>query len=111
MRNMVRSSWVAVSGMIVATLLVGGAKPAYAQDSSETVTPAVKAPELSTPTNQPPAAPGEKVQRIKPILVTGSNIPSLEDQPVAPILKIDKEMIDRSGASNVKQVLIRQGIH
>ena len=91
------------------TLAEEAAPPA---STSETVTPAVQAPsapEAAVPAaEQPkPAATGEKVQRMKPILVTGSNIPSLEDQPVAPVLQLDKEYIDRSGARTVAEVLQR----
>jgi iron complex outermembrane recepter protein len=99
-------------GLLLGTQLILTAV-ALAQDTApppgttEAVTPAVKAPELSAPTNQPPKATGEKVQRMKPIIVTGSNIPTLEDQPIAPVMRIDKESIDRSGASTVAEILQR----
>ena len=70
----------------------------------DTTSPATSTTEL---TNAPPSASGEKVQRMKPIVVTGSNIPSLEDQPIAPVLRIDKESIDRSGARTVAEVMQR----
>jgi outer membrane receptor protein involved in Fe transport len=117
MKSMVRSSWVAVSGTTAITLLLWGTSPisAHAQSATpeppagtpEVVTPAVKVPEANAPTNQPAATSSEKVQRMKPIIVTGSNIPTLEDQPIAPVMRIDKESIDRSGASTVAEVLQR----
>ncbi len=77
--------------------------PPPAAGTSEIVTPETPAPTAPAPTAEAP----EKVTRMKPILVTGSNIPSLEEQPVAPVLRIDKEMIDRSGARTVAEVLQR----
>src|SRR2546425_536151 len=51
--------------------------------------------------------PKYNLHRMKPIIETGSNIPTLEEQPVAPVLRIDREEIDRSGAATVAEVLHR----
>jgi outer membrane receptor protein involved in Fe transport len=78
---------------------------------SATETPATAAtapaPEATAPAPEKAPPAGEKVHRMKPIIVTGSNIPTLEEQPVAPVLRIDREEIDRSGASTVAEVLHR----
>lgn len=46
-----------------------------------------------------------EVKKLEPVLVTGSNIPTLEAEPVAPVTRISREDIDRSGAANVSEVL------
>jgi outer membrane receptor protein involved in Fe transport len=46
-----------------------------------------------------------EVKKLEPVLVTGSNIPTLEAEPVAPVTRISREDIDRSGAVNVAEVL------
>ncbi len=93
----------AATNELVAPETPAPAAPPPAAPTSEAVAPAVPAPAAPAPTAETP----EKVTRMKPILVTGSNIPSLEEQPVAPVLRIDKEMIDRSGAQTVSEVLRR----
>ena len=82
------------------------AEPAPAP-APEVVTPPAPTPPPA-PVEEAPAAPAaEKVHRMRPIIVTGSNIPTLEEQPVAPVLRIDREQIDRTGASSVSDVLHR----
>lgn len=53
------------------------------------------------------AADTNEVKKLKPTIVTGSNIPTLDEVPIAPVSKIDREDIERSGAGTITEVLRR----
>src|SRR5262245_35695334 len=46
-----------------------------------------------------------EVKKLAPVFVTGSNIPTLEAIPIAPVARIDEAAIERSGAATVTEVL------
>ncbi len=59
------------------------------------------------PSTEKEAPQGEKPVKLKPMIVTGSHIPTLEEQPVAPVIRIDREQIDRTGAQTLQEVMRR----
>ena len=46
-----------------------------------------------------------EVKKLEPVVVTGSNIPRLEAEPIAPVLRIDRQALDQSGASTVSDAI------
>src|ERR1035438_2303120 len=52
-----------------------------------------------------PAQPQKKAVKMKPVIVTGSHIPTAIDQPVSPVLTLTKKQIDESGATTISDVI------
>src|ERR1035438_2637468 len=91
------------------------ATPEPPQTATDQVTPPVQAPPAETPPVPPtppapaapaaPAQPQKKAVKMKPVIVTGSHIPTAIDQPVSPVLTLTKKQIDESGATTISDVI------
>ena len=60
---------------------------------------------LGIPFGSMPAIAQDYEGELAPIVITGSNIPTVELEVPSPVVTIDREEIDRSGAETVGELL------
>jgi outer membrane receptor protein involved in Fe transport len=48
-----------------------------------------------------------EIKKLEPVIVTGSHIPTLEAETVAPVLQFDRAEIEKAGLSNLGEILMK----